>query len=137
MMSEPEFGVLEGTPPNLTYIPTHDITVADTLPFIASDGGANSNVATVTINVEAVNATPSLGDDNYTTTGGCAVTTFFEDGVLANDVRGDGDPLTVAIVDEPQHGTVILNEDGLSYTPGIPLHQTDSFTYSATDGLPW
>ena len=136
VMSEPEFGILEGTPPNLTYIPTDDITVADSFTFIASDGGANSNVATVTINVEAVNATPSLGDDNYTTTGGCAVTTFFENGVLANDVDGDGDPLTVAIVDEPQHGTVILNEDGsFSYTPGIPLHQTDSFTYSATDGL--
>ena len=136
IVTAPVHGTLEGTPPNVIYVPNQDITVTDSFTFVANDGELNSEEATVTINMEAVNSIPTLIDDTYTTVGGCAVTTFFEDGVLANDSDEDGDVLTVAIVDEPEHGTVVLNEDGsFSYTPNIPLHQTDSFTYSATDGL--
>ncbi|MBT6433069.1 MAG: tandem-95 repeat protein, partial [Deltaproteobacteria bacterium] len=136
IVAAPVHGTLEGTPPNVIYVPNQDITVTDSFTFVANDGELNSEEATVTINVEAVNSIPTLIDDTYTTVGGCAVTTFFDDGVLSNDSDEDGDILTVAIVDEPEHGTVILNEDGsFSYTPNIPLHQTDSFTYSATDGL--
>src|SRR5207253_1589620 len=55
--------------------------------------------------------------------------------VLANDRDVDGDPLTVAGVGAPSHGTAVLNADQtITYTPGANYNGADTFTYLVSDG---
>ncbi|MCH8048210.1 MAG: tandem-95 repeat protein, partial [Planctomycetes bacterium] len=64
-----------------------------------------------------------------------AVTTGSALGVLLNDSDADGDALTAAVVDEPEHGDLAFNLDGtFTYTPDAEFSGTDSFTYRANDG---
>jgi len=58
--SGPTNGTLSGTPPDLTYIPDDDYYGPDSFMFIANDGQADSNEATVTITVNPVNDPPSF-----------------------------------------------------------------------------
>lgn len=47
---------------------------------------------------------------------------------------GELDVATVAIVTEPMHGTVVVNDDGtLDYTPNANFYGADSFTYDVAD----
>jgi len=55
--------------------------------------------------------------------------------VLANDSDPDGDPLTIDSVTEPEHGTVTIEGDKVRYTPDKDYYGTDSFSYTATDGV--
>ncbi len=48
----PQHGTLQGTPPNLTYTPATDFYGQDSLRYLANDGKANSNEATVNITVK-------------------------------------------------------------------------------------
>ena len=55
--------------------------------------------------------------------------------VLENDSDGDGDPLTVAEVSAPAHGTARLTDaDAVEYTPEPDYHGSDRFTYAVGDG---
>jgi len=55
--------------------------------------------------------------------------------VTANDSDAEIDPLTVHVVDAPQHGTLELSEDGqFTYTPEAGFVGVDSFTYFLSDG---
>lgn len=56
--------------------------------------------------------------------------------VLANDIDGDGDPLTTSIVTQPAHGVVAATTTvGVyRYTPAANYNGPDSFVYSVTDG---
>ncbi len=64
-----------------------------------------------------------------------------EDGSVLIDLRGevsdpDSDLLTIAIVDQPSHGTLQLQEPGIwRYRPAADYHGQDSFTFRASDGL--
>ena len=57
-------------------------------------------------------------------------------GVLANAVNADGLPLTAQLVTPTSNGGITLNADGsFTYTPNAGFYGTDSFTYTAADGL--
>ncbi len=57
-------------------------------------------------------------------------------GVLDNDSDPDGDPLTAALASDTSHGTLSFFDDGsFIYTPDPEFTGTDSFTYTANDGL--
>ncbi|HEX2699595.1 MAG TPA: Ig-like domain-containing protein, partial [Acidimicrobiales bacterium] len=58
-------------------------------------------------------------------------------GVLDGDVdNGDGDPLVAGQPTKPAHGTVVLNPNGsFTYTPDTGFAGTDTFTYTASDGM--
>jgi hypothetical protein len=56
VVTNPAHGTLTGTAPNLTYTPTTGYTGADSFTFKANDGKVDSNVATVSITVEAAGA---------------------------------------------------------------------------------
>ena len=47
----------------------------------------------------------------------------------------DADALTYSIVDEPKHGTAILVNDVVQYTPNTNYLGADSFTFKANDGI--
>lgn len=57
-----------------------------------------------------------------------------ENGVLANDVDSEGDPLTASVLTDPTNGSLTLAEDGsFTYMPNAEFHGTDTFTYQADD----
>ncbi|WP_372490092.1 Ig-like domain-containing protein [Chitinophaga sedimenti] len=83
--------------------------------------------------VTAVNDAPVAVDDNYTLNEDAPITVNAP-GVLSNDSDVDGDPLTVAVVAGPQHGTLTLNANGsFTYTPAANYNGTDQFTYRVCD----
>ena len=88
----------------------------------------------LTINVSPVNDAPVAAADSYTTDEDTTLVVAAP-GVLANDTDPDDDPLTAVLDENPQHGTLTLNDDGsFEYTPEAGYVGTDSFTYHANDG---
>lgn len=99
---------------------------------VSIDGKPFSNTATVTINVAGTPDAPEAADDFYEALSGNIV----HGNVLLNDFEPDGDSMTVTIASGPAHGTVSLNTNGsFVYTPGATFENSDSFTYSVSDGL--
>src|SRR5437762_8413413 len=93
-------------------MPAVNFNRTDTLTYKASDGQAQSGVATVTITVTPVNDAPvAANDDSYTTPEDTQLTVSAP-GVLANDSDVDGDALSAVLVSNPTHGTLTLNEIG-------------------------
>jgi outer membrane protein OmpA-like peptidoglycan-associated protein len=54
--------------------------------------------------------------------------------VLGNDDDPDGDPLTIASVGTPAHGTVTISGVQVLYTPARGYTGADAFSYTASDG---
>ncbi len=136
LVSNPSHGTLtlnvNGT---FTYVPNANFHGTDSFTYRASDGGLNSNVATVTITVNPVNDAPVAVGDAYQTGRGQTLTVSAAQGVLANDTDVEGSTLTATLVSGPSHGMLTLNADGsFTYTPGSGFDGIDSFTYTASDG---
>src|SRR5207247_1017035 len=136
LVSNPTHGTLTlNGDGSFTYMPALNFNGIDSFTYKASDGQAQSDVATVTITVTPVNDAPvAANDDSYTTAEDTQLTVSAP-GVLANDSDVDGDPLTAILVSSPAHGTLNLNSDGsFSYVPAANYNGPDSFTYKANDG---
>src|SRR5437867_1473431 len=116
-------------------MPALNYNGVDSFTYKASDGQAQSGVATVTITVTPVNDAPvAANDDSYTTPEDTQLTVIAP-GVLANDSDVDADTLSAVLVSDPSHGTLTLNADGsLVYVPALNFNGIDSFTYKASDG---
>jgi VCBS repeat-containing protein len=119
---------------SFTYTPAANFSGADSFTYKANDGTADSNVATVTITVSAVNDAPVAADDAYTTAARTPLTVNAP-GVLGNDADIDG-AVIAGSASDPANGSVTLNLDGsFAYTTDIAgFSGTDSFTYVASDG---
>ena len=63
IVDAPAHGTLSGTAPALTYTPAANYNGPDSFTFKANDGTADSNVATVSITVTAVNDAPVASDE--------------------------------------------------------------------------
>ncbi len=119
---------------SFSYTPNANFNGTDSFTYRANDGTINSNVATVTITVNAVNDAPVAANDNYSTNEDTPLSVAAA-GVLANDSDVDGNPLTAVLVSGPANGSLTLNADGsFSYTPNANFNGSDSFTYRANDG---
>ena len=119
---------------SFSYTPNANYTGTDTFTYKANDGSLDSNIATVTITITAVNSPPFAVNDAYTTAEDTPLT-IAAPGVLVNDNDPDGDPMTVALVGAPTNGTVTLNPNGsFLYTPNANYNGIDTFTYRANDG---
>ena len=115
-----------------TYAPTANFNGTDSFTYQAHDGTADSNVATVTIAVSAVNDAPVAVGDSASVNEDAVLNGST---VLANDTDTDVDALTATLVTGPSHGTLVFNSDGsYTYTPTANFNGTDSFTYQANDG---
>ncbi|MFD1096529.1 Ig-like domain-containing protein [Salegentibacter chungangensis] len=120
------------------YIPDSGFTGTDEFTYVAKDGQKDSNVATVTITVNAVepeNTAPVAQDDSYQTNQDQTLTKNAAEGVLMNDTDQDGDDLTAELIADVTDGTLTLNPDGsFEYIPDAGFTGTDEFTYVANDG---
>jgi len=126
-------GTLSGTPPNVIYTPKAGYTGTDSFEFKANDGIADSNIATVSITIEAppVNHKPAALEQSLTTMENTPVD------IILMAVDEDADPLTYIIVDDPDHGTLSgfdAATGNVTYTPDAGYTGTDSFTFKANDG---
>lgn len=118
-----------------TYTPNADFTGVDTFTYRASDGQANSGIATVSISILPLNRPPVAQDDVYTV-GEDTLLLITGPGVLSNDSDLDNDTLTALLLSNPTNGLLSLNPDGgFSYQPDTNFNGLDSFTYRASDGI--
>jgi VCBS repeat-containing protein len=137
LVSGPAHGTVTSLTPDgsFVYMPLANYNGADSFTYKAFDGGANSDVATVSIMVDAVNDAPVALADAYSTAFRTTLTIDAATGVLQNDRDVDGDPITAELVTPTRHGTLTLNPDGsFSYVPKANYPGQDSFVYHATDG---
>jgi len=134
LVDGPAHGTVEvGPDGRILYTPDAGFTGADTLTYRASDGTAESNLATVTINVASSNHAPVANDDVYTVVAG-DVLTVPSPGVLANDTDADGDMLFALVISDVSHGTLLRDPlGGFTYIATAGFTGTDSFEYMAVD----
>jgi VCBS repeat-containing protein len=120
---------------SFNYTPNPNFNGTDSFTYQANDGSLNSNVATVTITVNAVNDAPVAANDNYSTNEDTNLTVAAP-GVLGNDSDVDSPSLTAVLVSGPSNAaSFALNPNGsFSYSPNPNFSGTDSFTYQANDG---
>ena len=120
---------------SFSYIHDGSEPTTDSFTYRANDGGLDSNVATVTITIGAVDDAPVAVDDSYGVNEG-ATLTIVAPGVLTNDNDPEGSPLTSVLVSGPASASSFtLNADGsFTYTHNGSEAPTDSFTYKANDG---
>jgi VCBS repeat-containing protein len=119
-----------------TYTPRVNFNGNDSFTYTASDGSA-SRTATVTINVRAVNDSPTATGDAYTVDEGSSLNVTAANGVLANDADVDQEALRAVLVNGsgPVNGSLSLNTNGsFTYTPNAAFFGSDSFRYFAQDG---
>ena len=115
---------------SFTYTPEANFFGEDSFTYKAIEGELESEPATVTIKVIAVNDGPIAVDDEYETLMGVKLEVPAP-GVLANDIDPDpSDVQSVEVRDEPLHGELVLNADGsFTYEPDAGFHGVDKFTY--------
>ena len=125
----------------LRYLPAANYHGDDSLTFRASDGPLQSNVATVSLTVHAVNDHPVAAGDVVRAATDAPVLVD----VLGNDSPGPADELVqtlrLAGVGSPQHGSAVVAGGRILYTPSPTHNGPDTFTYSVCDdgrtgGLP-
>src|SRR5206468_2023500 len=118
-----------------SYTPAANFNGTDSFSYQASDGQAQSAVATVTITVRPVNDAPVAVNDAYTVNEDTMLS-IGAPGVLANDSDVDANPLTAILVSGPSHGSLTLHADGsFQYLGATNYNGADSFTYKANDGV--
>ena len=115
---------------SFTYTPDPDWNGTDSLSYKVSDGELNSGLATVQIDVTAVNDAPVANPISAA---------LLEDGSFTLDLRAaasdvDGDALAVTAGD-PQHGQLVRNADGsFTYRPTADWNGDAAFSYTVSDG---
>jgi MYXO-CTERM domain-containing protein len=134
VVTGPTNGELVGLDPATgiaTYVPDPDFSGTDSLTFYVTDGDFDSEEATISITVRAVNDAPTAAGATVVTDEDVAVDVL----VTADDI--DGPSLRVRVVDAPGAGAVDDPEPGVfrfRYVPAADVSGADFFTFVATDG---
>ena len=123
---------------SVTYSSGANFGGSDTFSFQVSDGSVASNIAIVSVSVNAVNDGPVAANDFYSTDRDTAFS-IGAPGVLGNDNDLDtqASSFTAVLVNPPVNAAdFILNPDGsFSYTPYANFAGVDAFTYKTGDGV--
>ena len=134
-------GSLEITGANktVTYTPAENYNGSDTFTYTVSDATGDSGSGTVDVTVNSINDPPSAKADSKTLDEDIVTTID----VLANDTDIDlttnpaYEALTITAVSDPPHGSTVISENKVVYTPDANYFGSDSFTYTLqdTDGV--
>ena len=109
------------------YTPDANFNGTDTFTYFANDGTVNSNTATVTITVGAVDDEPNTND---------VATTTDEDTEVVFTLTADeydGDSYSFVLITQPSNGTASLDGSTVTYSPNTNWNGTDTFTFEASD----
>ena len=116
-------GTAEIVGQRIRYTPDASGAGSDTFTYeIESDGGR----ATGTVSVQVEAPAPTAVDDSADTEENQPVSVE----VLANDLDGFGQPLTIIDVEDPSNGTTRIEGTAVIYTPEAGFVGTDSFEYT-------
>lgn len=134
LFSAPQHGTVDfrsdGT---FIYTPAAGFAGVDTFEYTVSDGTAESDPTTVTINV--AHLPPAAVADDYSTNEDTSLVVPAHIGVLANDADTQSHALAAILIAPPEHGSLSLGDDGsFTYMPHSDYHGPDRFTYKASDG---
>ena len=130
VLTQPLFGTLTGTAPNLTYTPSNNFTGVVSFTFNVNDGSLTSATATVTITITNVNDAPVATNLVVVTPQNTATNLV----LLGSDVEG---PVIFAILVAPTNGVVSglnPNTGAVTYTPTNNYSGPDSFRFTVSDG---
>ncbi|MHB8112088.1 MAG: beta strand repeat-containing protein, partial [Bellilinea sp.] len=128
IVTPPSHGTLSGTIPSLTYTPEANYNGPDSFTFKVNDGVVDSDPATVSITVEAVNDAPVANAQSKPVTEDTATTIT----LTGSDI--DSSSLTYSVVTNPSHGTLSGSGATRTYTPAANYNGPDSFTFKVNDG---
>ena len=136
LFSAPKHGTLDlSSDGSFHYEPEAGFMGLDSFLYFNNDGGSDSMLAAVTIDVGEGGPPPQAADDSYSVDEDGTLSIAMSDGLLANDTSADDTTLSSSLVSGPVNGTLSLGADGsFTYVPNANFNGSDSFTYSATDG---
>ena len=112
----------------VTYTPTASFAGRATFSYTVEDSQGAQTVAHVFVDV--ANARPVAADDTAPVAYLGSVTID----VLANDSDNNGDPLTIATVGTPDHGTAVIAAGKITYGAPAGFAGPATFTYTVSDG---
>ena len=131
LVTSPAHGVLNGSIPDYTYVPTPNFNGSDSFTFRTNDGLLNSTPATVTITVRPVNDPPAASDGSANTLEGASVAINL--GALADDLETADANLIYMIDTGPGHGSLSGSGPSVTYVPATDYFGPDSFTFHVKD----
>jgi hypothetical protein len=129
--SGPMHGTLSGKTATVTYKPSRDYVGQDSFTFKAiDDKGSESNIATVTLDVKAVDQAPVAEDQSISVD----KNKLLDMTLVATD--GEGSPVEFALESQPTSGELgnfDANQGTVTYKPSRDYVGQDSFTFKAID----
>lgn len=127
--TQPTHGGTTKSGTTITYTPDTNFNGTDSFTYTIKNVGGETKIATVTITVVAVNDAPFAENDTPQTTKNTSVLID----VLDNDSDIDGDTMTITSVSVASHGTVVIEDNQIRYTPATDFVGTDIFRYYVQD----
>lgn len=118
----------------ITYTPTANFNGSDSFAYTVADTQGNTSASTtVTITVSAVNDAPvAVADTAVVTEDGSVVID-----VLSNDTDVDGasdiNSASLIISSQPTNGSVVIENEKVTYTPASDYFGSDTFEYTVSD----
>jgi len=132
IVTGPSHGKLSGTGPERTYTPKSNYSGTDSFVFMVNDGTVDSNTASISLLVEAVNDPPIANHQSRMS----KVDRSMSITLTGSDI--DSDKLKYSITTQPEHGSLTFGSDfdtsgQLTYTPKANYTGKDSFTFNLND----
>ena len=116
-----------------TYTPDQDYIGTDAFKYNLSDGLFITD--TIVVNL-IITSRPVSNDDSYTIGEDSLLVVLSTTGVLSNDTDEDSDDLSATLVQTTSKGELLFSSDGsFEYKPEDDFFGSDSFTYTASDGV--
>ena len=119
---------------DVLFTPDANFNGNATFDYTVDDGNGGTDMATVTVNVAAVNDDPVAANDIEAATEDTPVT-ILASSLLANDTDIDGGALTIQSVQNAANGTAALDVNGdVLFTPDANFNGNATFDYTVGDG---